>query len=64
MIEYCLFFKYYVSQATDVNDLKGLAAFLLASIEFEKLPHVGWVMLDAQVSQYKAQATRYISTTI
>ncbi|TFK37096.1 glycoside hydrolase family 105 protein [Crucibulum laeve] len=30
-------FNYYVSQPTDLNDLKGLAAFLLASIEYEKL---------------------------
>ncbi|KAH9481790.1 Unsaturated rhamnogalacturonyl hydrolase YteR [Psilocybe cubensis] len=31
-------FDYYVSQVTDVNDLKGVAAFLLASLEFERLP--------------------------
>ncbi|KAG7095198.1 hypothetical protein E1B28_005974 [Marasmius oreades] len=30
-------FNYYVSQAVDVNDLKGLAAFLLASLEIERL---------------------------
>jgi len=30
-------FAYYVAQTVDVNDLKGLAAFLLASLEFEKL---------------------------
>ncbi|KAF7377615.1 Cell wall glycosyl hydrolase [Mycena sanguinolenta] len=30
-------FDYYVSQVVDLNDLKGLAAFLLASLEFEKL---------------------------
>ncbi|KAF8963751.1 glycoside hydrolase family 105 protein [Flammula alnicola] len=30
-------FNYYVSQTTDVNDLKGLAAFVLASLEMEKL---------------------------
>ncbi|KAF9028899.1 glycoside hydrolase family 105 protein [Hymenopellis radicata] len=30
-------FEYYISVNTDVNDLKGLAAFLLASIEYEKL---------------------------
>lgn len=29
--------QYYVSQAVDVNDLKGLAAFLLASLEIERL---------------------------
>ncbi|KAI0314177.1 Six-hairpin glycosidase [Amylostereum chailletii] len=30
-------YEYYVSQAIDLNDLKGLAAFVLASIEFEQL---------------------------
>ncbi|KAL0581445.1 hypothetical protein V5O48_000599 [Marasmius crinis-equi] len=30
-------FNYYVSQAIDVNDLKGVAAFLLASLEIERL---------------------------
>ncbi|KAF9269865.1 glycoside hydrolase family 105 protein [Marasmius fiardii PR-910] len=30
-------FNYYVSQAVDVNDLKGVAAFLLASLEIESL---------------------------
>jgi len=30
-------FNYYVSQADDLNDLKGVASFLLASLEFEKL---------------------------
>ncbi|KAJ3575413.1 hypothetical protein NP233_g1119 [Leucocoprinus birnbaumii] len=30
-------FNYYVSQAIDVNDLKGLAAFLLASLEIERI---------------------------
>ncbi|KAJ6598448.1 glycoside hydrolase family 105 protein [Mycena vulgaris] len=30
-------FAYYVSQTVDLNDLKGLAAFVLASLEFEKL---------------------------
>jgi len=30
-------FNYYVSQAVDMNDLKGLAAFLLASLEIERL---------------------------
>ncbi|KAF5317947.1 hypothetical protein D9619_012056 [Psilocybe cf. subviscida] len=30
-------FNYYVSQPTDLNDLKGLAAFLLASLEVEYL---------------------------
>lgn len=30
-------FDYYVSQSVDVNDLKGLAAFLLASLEIERL---------------------------
>ncbi|KAJ7705457.1 glycoside hydrolase family 105 protein [Mycena rosella] len=30
-------FEYYVNQTVDLNDLKGLAAFVLASIEFEKL---------------------------
>ncbi|KAI0071603.1 glycoside hydrolase family 105 protein [Panus rudis PR-1116 ss-1] len=30
-------YEYYVGVPTDVNDLKGLAAFLLASIEFEQL---------------------------
>ncbi|KAF9465920.1 glycoside hydrolase family 105 protein [Collybia nuda] len=30
-------FNYYVSQPTDINDLKGLAAFVLASLEYEKL---------------------------
>ena len=29
--------QYYISQAIDDNDLKGLAAFLLASLEFEML---------------------------
>ncbi|GLB41010.1 putative glycosyl hydrolase family 88 [Lyophyllum shimeji] len=29
-------FNYYVSQPTDVNDLKGLAAFVLASLEYEE----------------------------
>lgn len=29
--------KYYVSQPINLNDLKGLAAFLLASLEYEKL---------------------------
>ncbi|KAF5390623.1 hypothetical protein D9757_002610 [Collybiopsis confluens] len=30
-------YDYYISQPVDINDLKGLAAFVLASIEFEKL---------------------------
>ncbi|EJD07837.1 Six-hairpin glycosidase [Fomitiporia mediterranea MF3/22] len=30
-------FKQYISQEVDTNDLKGLAAFVLASIEYEKL---------------------------
>ncbi|KAJ7182726.1 Six-hairpin glycosidase [Mycena crocata] len=30
-------FEYYVSQTVDLNDLKGVAAFVLASLEFEKL---------------------------
>ncbi|PFH48575.1 glycoside hydrolase family 105 protein [Amanita thiersii Skay4041] len=30
-------FNYYVSQPTNLNDLKGLAAFLLASLEYERL---------------------------
>ncbi|KAK0475891.1 glycoside hydrolase family 105 protein [Armillaria novae-zelandiae] len=30
-------FEYYISVAVDTNDLKGLAAFLLASLEYEKL---------------------------
>jgi len=30
-------FNYYVSQPTDLNDLKGLSAFLLASLEIENL---------------------------
>ncbi|KAJ7040701.1 Six-hairpin glycosidase [Mycena alexandri] len=30
-------FNYYVSQTVDLNDLKGLAAFVLASLEFEQL---------------------------
>ncbi|KAJ7100664.1 Six-hairpin glycosidase [Mycena belliarum] len=30
-------FDYYVNQTVDLNDLKGLAAFVLASLEFEKL---------------------------
>ncbi|KAF5354052.1 hypothetical protein D9756_006958 [Leucocoprinus leucothites] len=30
-------FNYYVSQTVDVNDLKGLATFLLASLEIERL---------------------------
>ncbi|KAJ3778980.1 hypothetical protein FB446DRAFT_782836 [Lentinula raphanica] len=30
-------FDYYISQPIDINDLKGLAAFVLASIEYEKL---------------------------
>ncbi|KAF7369093.1 Unsaturated rhamnogalacturonyl hydrolase YteR [Mycena venus] len=30
-------YNYYVSQTVDLNDLKGLAAFLLASLEIEKL---------------------------
>ncbi|KAF8154605.1 glycoside hydrolase family 105 protein [Crassisporium funariophilum] len=30
-------FEYYIGVPTDLNDLKGLAAFLLASIEIEKL---------------------------
>lgn len=30
-------FEYYTSVAVDTNDLKGLAAFLLASLEYEKL---------------------------
>lgn len=30
-------YDYYVSVDTDVNDLKGLAAFLLASLEVEAL---------------------------
>ncbi|KIK67920.1 glycoside hydrolase family 105 protein [Collybiopsis luxurians FD-317 M1] len=30
-------YDYYISQPIDINDLKGLAAFVLASIEFEKL---------------------------
>ncbi|RDB26636.1 Unsaturated rhamnogalacturonyl hydrolase YteR [Hypsizygus marmoreus] len=30
-------FNYYVSQPTDLNDLKGLAAFVLASLEYERL---------------------------
>lgn len=29
--------KYYISQSVDTDDLKGLAAFVLASIEYEKL---------------------------
>ncbi|KII85967.1 glycoside hydrolase family 105 protein [Plicaturopsis crispa FD-325 SS-3] len=31
-------FDYYISEPTDLNDLKGLAAFLLASLEYEALP--------------------------
>ena len=27
--------QYYVSQAVDTNDLKGIAAFVLASVEYE-----------------------------
>ncbi|KAF8201188.1 glycoside hydrolase family 105 protein [Mycena galopus ATCC 62051] len=30
-------YEYYVSQAVDIDDLKGVAAFVLASLEFEKL---------------------------
>ncbi|KAG5652545.1 hypothetical protein H0H81_004606 [Sphagnurus paluster] len=30
-------FNYYVSQAVNLNDLKGLAAFVLASLEYERL---------------------------
>ncbi|KAG6875895.1 hypothetical protein C0993_006879 [Termitomyces sp. T159_Od127] len=30
-------FDYYISQPVDLNDLKGLAAFVLASMEFERL---------------------------
>ncbi|KAF5354125.1 hypothetical protein D9756_006960 [Leucocoprinus leucothites] len=30
-------FNYYVSQTVDLNDLKGLAAFLLVSLEIERL---------------------------
>ncbi|KAF5381597.1 hypothetical protein D9615_005426 [Tricholomella constricta] len=30
-------FDYYVSQPTNLNDLKGLAAFVLASLEYERL---------------------------
>ncbi|KAJ7057045.1 Six-hairpin glycosidase [Mycena amicta] len=30
-------FNYYISQAIDLNDLKGLAAFVLASLEYEML---------------------------
>ncbi|KAL5521051.1 hypothetical protein ACEPAG_8973 [Sanghuangporus baumii] len=30
-------FQYYISQSVDTDDLKGLAAFVLASIEYEKL---------------------------
>ncbi|KAJ3854536.1 glycoside hydrolase family 105 protein [Lentinula lateritia] len=30
-------FDYYISQPIDINDLKGIAAFVLASIEYEKL---------------------------
>ncbi|KAG6864667.1 hypothetical protein C0991_008004 [Blastosporella zonata] len=30
-------YEYYISVDTDVNDLKGLAAFLLASLEYEQL---------------------------
>ncbi|KAG6831544.1 hypothetical protein H0H92_009463 [Tricholoma furcatifolium] len=30
-------FEYYISQPTDLNDLKGLAAFVLASLEYELL---------------------------
>lgn len=29
--------QYYISIETDVNDLKGLAAFTLSSIEYENL---------------------------
>ena len=32
-----LFVQYYVSQPTDLNDLKGVAAFILASYEYEEL---------------------------
>ncbi|KAF7377614.1 Cell wall glycosyl hydrolase [Mycena sanguinolenta] len=31
-------YEYYVSQVVDLNDLKGIAAFVLASLEFEQLP--------------------------
>ncbi|KAG5735029.1 hypothetical protein E4T56_gene7581, partial [Termitomyces sp. T112] len=30
-------FDYYISQPVDLNDLKGLAAFVLASLEYEML---------------------------
>ncbi|KAJ6466857.1 Six-hairpin glycosidase [Mycena sanguinolenta] len=30
-------YEYYVSQVVDLNDLKGIAAFVLASLEFEQL---------------------------
>ena len=30
-------FQYYISQPVDINDLKGLAAFVLASYEIELL---------------------------
>ncbi|KAG6819880.1 hypothetical protein H0H93_007759 [Arthromyces matolae] len=30
-------FEYYISQSDDINDLKGLASFVLASLEYEKL---------------------------
>ena len=29
--------QYYISEPVDLNDLKGLAAFVLASIEYETL---------------------------
>lgn len=29
--------QYYISEPIDLNDLKGLAAFVLASIEYENL---------------------------
>ena len=31
--------QYYISEPIDLNDLKGLAAFVLASIEYETLVH-------------------------
>ncbi|KAJ6611182.1 glycoside hydrolase family 105 protein [Mycena sp. CBHHK59/15] len=33
----CCTCQYYVSQTVDLNDLKGLAAFVLASLEYERL---------------------------
>ncbi len=29
--------QYYISQPTDLNDLKGVAAFVLASLEYEMI---------------------------